>query len=89
VLWLCVYVCVCTWTPTPSSHARTRAQTIPNRNKPQNNKTHKDLPKIAEHFKMVRTFYAVYYGVEIMPYVAKAGLRAALGISIGIYACHV
>lgn len=55
--------------------------------------THKqDFPQIAQHFRMVRTFYAVYYGVEVMPYIAKAGLRAALGVSIGrgvcVYVCR-
>jgi hypothetical protein len=31
----------------------------------------------------VRTFYSQYFGVDVMPFIANAGLRAALGVSIG------
>jgi len=42
-----------------------------------------DFAQITQHFRLVRTFYAVYYGTEVMPFIAKAGLKAALGVSIG------
>lgn len=41
-----------------------------------------DFARISNHFRLVRTFYAVYYGTEVMPFITKAGLKAALGVSI-------
>ncbi len=42
-----------------------------------------DFGNIAQHFRLVRTFYSVYYGTEVMPFAAAAGLKVALGVSIG------
>jgi hypothetical protein len=48
-----------------------------------------DFAQIARNFRLVRTFYANYFGQDVMPFVAGAGLKAALGVSIGELWIHV